>query len=938
MAKSTPQVTAAPVNTAVQYGSAGAPEQTIVPIDPMVQLADELSSSFGGLSESIVNLGFAAQRYNAKQEQASFEYWQGLANKLNNNNESLAKLVEIGEAHPSENPYVMQGRSRAVGEAMAREWQQQTNGAIPELRMTNSAFADTEGALGWFGEESAAYFRSMPNAGGDLKAMEKAFNNSLAGYRQKFEADQRRYVGEKALEEARVGFTTGIQDLIRNGTGITSVEASQALDQPMMFLRSDRKGAEDAVKKAEELAKQELINAVTAAIDDDATAWGPSKWPLTYQAKTKMAVDALIELAVKDSRYTAMAIEVLKTAKTGPKNSRVALFSKYAEDELLEAQPAIDRNIAYNNRGGMTASQALSNVTVAVSDAVVSSVTRGLMNAGPAATEVRQNLVDASGGGPIFERIAAQATAAGYAVSNPYRNTDNGSWMVDIVSDDPELQPGQRKKTVNLDELESRATSQSRREEINILRRTMSEHEAVATVADQHGNITDSERQLFTSGLKINPQSSEQVRVLAAVNEGRELTEEEQVLYEHMRTSWVSNFDSTFRGLSLMSSSLRASVFENDNEARTLFTVAQSMANGDDPITVQQAAESIARFRGTPGYETLVKEGYSSIRSYFTATDSATAGPRDEELEPYNELSRIRLRDMTHARYVLDQSRGLDTTPEEALKAVVKEYKKDTITLGNELYTMDQAPPEADLPTYRALMDNKDPEKPGVILTALLDDRLGDLIDEDTRGDLLALRNRDLSIRYLRDAGDGRTLEILIDRVPGDIEPFSVADFLAAESGNLMSRFRETGAGDEEDNVFIGYRNPRTGGLTLPEGVRRPGDEPRVAFRTNSGQEDPDGLDGQTVEYMQKYMDLSGKNPQEMEAIFQRTKRELLTQMKSLITDLQRSRTGPKQGDLYDEALEALDEWGAGVGRSLAPYYVRQAVTPRNQFRMRGDD
>ena len=85
-------------------------------------------------------------------------------------------------------------------------------------------------------------------------------------------------------------------------------------------------------------------------------------------------------------------------------------------------------------------------------------------------------------------------------------------------------------------------------------------------------------------------------------------------------------------------------------------------------------------------------------------------------------------------------------------------------------------------------------------------------------------------------------------------------------------------------------------------------------------------------------MDLSGKNPQEMEVIFQRTKRELFTQMKSLIADLQRSRTGPEQGDLYDEALESLDAWGEGSGGSLAPYYMRQALTPRNQFRMRGDD
>ena len=929
----TPQVTAAPVDTTIQYGTEGAPEQTIEPIDPMIQLADELSSSFGGLSDSLTGLAFSYSRFQDKQEQAGYDKFKELADMLNMNNETIAKLVEAGEAHPSENPHILKGRSRAYGEALAREFQTKTDAIIPEMRMTNSAFGDTEGALNWFSAESASFMRSMPNAGGDMNATMKAFNNSVNNYRERFKVDQQRYVGEKALEEATLGFTVGIKDRLKNAT---SMMKSAASSQPRMMTRSSAAAMGNTREEALESIKRGLIDQISGAIDDDATAYGPDKWPLTYSAKNRLAVDALIELAEQEPEYAALAVEVLKKVQTGPKNNRSPLYGPYAKQRLGEAQKRIDSNIAYTNRGGMTATQALANAVSVASDSVADFAAAAISSAGPAAGTARQGLVDTTGYGDIYSQLAANVPE-GYTVSEPYRNGD-GPWMVDIVSDDPELQPSQKKKSVNLEELEGRAIAQSRANEVRLhMNRGLTEHEAVASVATAHGTITRDEAQLFTSGLKINPQSPEQVRILEAINENRQLTEEEQAMYEAMQVAWVDNFSSTFRGLSLMTPTLRAEVFKNDDEARTLFTVAQSMATGDDKVTAAQAASVIADFRGRAGYQTLVTEGYSQIRSYFTNTTGETVSSRDRLLEPYNELSRIRLRNMTHARYVLDQSRGLDTTPEEALTAVIEQYEKDTITLGNERYTRDQTPPESDLPTYQALMDNEDPEKPGVILTALLDDRLGDLIDEDMRGDLLALRDRDLSIRYIKDAGDGRTIQILIDGVPGEIEPFSVADFLAAESGNLMGRFRDAGASDRDENVFIGYRNPRTGKITFPEGVQKPGDEPYVYFRTNFGQEDPDGLDGQTVEYMQKYMDLSGKNPQEMEVIFRRTRGELYTQMKSLISDLQKERTGPDQGDLYDEALEALDEWGARVGESQAPYYMRQALDPRNQFRMRGD-
>jgi len=908
----TPQVTAAPVDTTIQYGTSGAPEQTIAPIDPMIQLADELSSSFGGLSDSLTGLAFSWKRLQGKQEQAGYDKFKELAEQLNMNNESIAKLVEAGEAHPSENPYILKGRSRAYGEALAREFQTKTDAIIPEMRMTNSAFGDTEGALNWFSAESASFMRSMPNAGGDMNATMKAFNNGVNNYRERFKVDQQRYVGEKALEEATLGFTVGIKDRVKSAY---SMMQSAASSQPRMMTRSAAAAMGNTREEALESIKRGLIDQTSGAINDDATAFGPDKWPLTYSAKNRLTVDALIELAEQEPEYAALAVEVLKKVQTGPKNNRSPLYGPYAKQRLGEAQKRIDSNIAHTNRGGMTASEALANVVVSTVDVISDSSAVSLFKAGPAAGMMRQNLIDTNGTGLIYESIV-DSLPEGFSVSQPYRKGEDGGWTVDIRSSDSELQPSQRTKSVSLSEIEARAISKSRSaEKQTFMDQGATEHAAIAKVANGHGNITRAEAQLFTSGLKINPQSREQVRILEAINDGRKLTEEEQVMYESMRTAWVTNFESTFEGLSLMTPSLRSQVFKNDAEARMLYTVAQSMATGEDKVTVEQAASVIADFRGRAGYQAMVAEGYSRIRSYFTNTDGEGVDARDTLLKPYSEFDRVRLRDMAHARYVLDQSRGRPTTPEEALTRVIKEYEKDTEKMGNRRYPADRLPPQETLPVARVLVNESSSGDPGVIVTALLEGRLNALIPEDVQANLLNLKELGVSIEYLPDVGDGKNIQIVIGDSAGDIEPFSIADFLAAESGELLSRYEAMGAGDETDNVFIGYR--------MDMGILKPG----IEFRGNTSvfdydpRKDPNGLDGQTVEYINRFVDVEAKSPEQLEKIFVETKAKLKAQMKILIEELQKSRTGPEDGDLYDEAIEALENWMTPKVPTAGDYY-----------------
>jgi len=326
----TPRVTASPVNTIVTPGSEGAPSQTLAPVDPMIRFAGELSQSYSSLSSSLVSLGRSVKGFEGKQDKAGYDAMKALLNK---NNENLAKLVENGLANPSENPHIQRGRGRAVGEALARQFEIKTESVIGQMRATNPAFADTSGAMAWFGEESASYFRSMPDSGGDRVAMEKAFGNGIAGYRARFEVSQNKYAGDKALEDSRVGFAVGVQDMVKNAAKDRAAELRDGLEGPSF-------------------ATQNMVNQITGAIDDDATGFGPDKWPLTYTAKNRLAVDALIQLAKDDPTYTALAVEALERVKTGPKGSRADLKSDYAKSELLKAQKTIDANIGLRRRGG----------------------------------------------------------------------------------------------------------------------------------------------------------------------------------------------------------------------------------------------------------------------------------------------------------------------------------------------------------------------------------------------------------------------------------------------------------------------------------------------------------------------------------------------------------------------------------------------------------
>lgn len=326
----TPRVTASSVNTIVAPSSEGAPSQTLAPIDPMIRAFGELSQSYSSLSSSLVSLGRSVKGFEGKQDKAGYDAMKAL---LNQNNENLAKLVENGLANPSENPHIQRGRGRAVGEALARQFEIKTESVIGKMRATNPAFADTAGAMAWFEEESASYFRSMPDSGGDRVAMEKAFGNGIAGYRARFEVSQNKYAGDKALEDSRVGFAVGVQDMVKNAAKDRAAELRDGLEGPSF-------------------ATQNMVNQITGAIDDDATGFGPDMWPLTYTEKNRLAVDALIQLAKDDPTYTALAVEALERVKTGPKGSRADLKGDYAKSELLKAQKTIDANIGLRRRGG----------------------------------------------------------------------------------------------------------------------------------------------------------------------------------------------------------------------------------------------------------------------------------------------------------------------------------------------------------------------------------------------------------------------------------------------------------------------------------------------------------------------------------------------------------------------------------------------------------
>jgi hypothetical protein len=329
-----PGVSASPVDTTIIEGSAAAPELPGATVDPLVQIADEMTASFGSLSQSLVGFGFADKRKREKDVAEGYKLGEEMAAL----NEDMAKLVEAGTMQPHENPRIQEGMMRAIGDSLASRALSSFDSSVETFRQQNTEFGTLEGGLAFFDSEMNSFLERAGVPAGDQDVIRRGFAVKIGAYRQRFANEQNAYVGRVALEETKRGFTAEVRDIALNGNKILSE-------------------VQDPEKREEVI--QQLAATISASIQDTPTSYGPPQWPLSYSLKSRLVVDSLIDLAKTDHRATAVVLDVLDRVETGPPDSRAPLGG-YLDSALEEARPQLDDRLAYAARGGNTIPQFLS--------------------------------------------------------------------------------------------------------------------------------------------------------------------------------------------------------------------------------------------------------------------------------------------------------------------------------------------------------------------------------------------------------------------------------------------------------------------------------------------------------------------------------------------------------------------------------------------------
>lgn len=761
----TPRVTASSVNTIVAPSSEGAPSQTLAPIDPMIRAFGELSQSYSSLSSSLVSLGRSVKGFEGKQDKAGYDAMKAL---LNQNNENLAKLVENGLANPSENPHIQRGRGRAVGEALARQFEIKTESVIGKMRATNPAFADTAGAMAWFEEESASYFRSMPDSGGDRVAMEKAFGNGIAGYRARFEVSQNKYAGDKALEDSRVGFAVGVQDMVKNAAKDRAAELRDGLEGPSF-------------------ATQNMVNQITGAIDDDATGFGPDMWPLTYTEKNRLAVDALIQLAKDDPTYTALAVEALERVKTGPKGSRADLKGDYAKSELLKAQKTIDANIGLRRRGGnfkQAARRWQDGASQMAVGRLMSKFDSGVIN--------MRNVED-------IETVIKESFDEAVAVQNIF---DEGE-LVRVAQSDSEKVVYQ----INTDdgesftiEMDMREITASARNEITMLAyQTASEagagHADALTVAAMKTGIVPSQ-------FKREVESAFDALSNFTLGAGQEIDPEfvasqAQQFHERVYEPWAQLQRAGFEGR-----------MTGDRGQEQLMDIYQEL------IQTQTPAEAVTKVLQIKGRDLDISAFSQKVRQLTVGTQSSPSILDESQQAHIDDIE-----DRATMMKLIEPS----MTPEECIEYGIKAFDRDTISLAGRRVpksAFNKRDAEA-VQEIQQLVGKDAADGPfvGGMLSGMLS-----VVDTDVQAQLVRAEAGNLSVDYV--AGRGYQVKIAIE---GEL-PFAISNpfrddnvFTSADIKRIAKAYSYFDQGhtkevrDQLVEIELGVREPGEFTITQPK-------------------------------------------------------------------------------------------------------------------------
>ena len=130
---------ASPVDTAVNFGNAGAPQQADVIIKSNNEF-NQIAQGFQELSSSLRQLGQGMMIRDEKETQDAFD-------RMKASNMALAKAQEAGLLNPEENPNIYRGRAMALGQKHAKDTYNKWMSKIDERRLNSEDMQTFDGGM-----------------------------------------------------------------------------------------------------------------------------------------------------------------------------------------------------------------------------------------------------------------------------------------------------------------------------------------------------------------------------------------------------------------------------------------------------------------------------------------------------------------------------------------------------------------------------------------------------------------------------------------------------------------------------------------------------------------------------------------------------------------------------------------------------------------------
>lgn len=337
-----------PVDTFVNPGLVGMPQQkegTVAPNQPDMQKARDLQAlgqAFQGLSSSLGEYGMSEARLDNKIEEWGREQ-AGLDSAQRITGQKMAVAADAKWIDYIDHPRFQSGRSEARMGIAVNDFHNNIMADLTKHRASNPDLDTIEGSMKWYDSmvQGMAWPKmSRPDVG------ERTLIKAQSAGRKIFENAQRKYLGEKGVNESLQAIGTTIRNTTRSAL-------SEIID-PSVSMGTNAYGI-PVVKAVNPADPADVFQERLAIAGEEITAFIDAQYGglLTPDLVNEAVGKALVDMALTtDSPEEAMfAVELLKSIKTGPKGARGNLVEISAVEEH------------YSDKKSLLASRMSSNIS-----------------------------------------------------------------------------------------------------------------------------------------------------------------------------------------------------------------------------------------------------------------------------------------------------------------------------------------------------------------------------------------------------------------------------------------------------------------------------------------------------------------------------------------------------------------------------------------------